>query len=89
MKRGISITVTLNGRFVKPNRLADAVLTPIKDGTVVTGMEVRSSEWQVKGIRLTYPDGSQAPILGQTDSLNLWGSTVRGKNRPPEDNGYG
>jgi hypothetical protein len=52
-------------------------------------MEVWSSEWQVKGIRLTYSDGSRSPIRGQTDSLNQWGSTVSGKPGPPPDNGYG
>jgi hypothetical protein len=52
-------------------------------------MEVWSSQWQVKGIRLTYSDGSQTPIRGQTDSLNQWGSAISGKSGPPPDNGYG
>jgi hypothetical protein len=64
-------------------------LTLLQDGLVVTGMEVWSSEWQVKGIRLTYSDGSLSPIRGQTDNLNQWGSTVSGKPGPPPDNGYG
>lgn len=52
-------------------------------------MEVWASEWQVKGIRLTYSDGTQSPIRGQTDNLNNWGSAVSGKPGPPPDNGYG
>ncbi|KAI4942592.1 hypothetical protein J4E91_009986 [Alternaria rosae] len=59
------------------------------EGLVVTGMEVWSSQWQVKGIRLTYSDGTQSPIRGRTDNLNQWGSKISGKSGPPPDNGYG
>lgn len=41
--------------------------TPWKRGLVVTGIEVWANEWQVKGIQLTFSDGSKPPLQGTAD----------------------
>lgn len=39
-----------------------------KAGLLITGMEVWAEQYQIKGIQLTYSDGSKAPIQGNPDS---------------------
>ncbi|CAI6342026.1 unnamed protein product [Periconia digitata] len=75
--------------FTEDRKQMYACDTKWKDGLVVSGLEVWSSAFEVKGIRVIYSDGSRSPIRGQTDRLNTWGSKISGKPGPPPEKGYG
>ncbi|KAK4499990.1 hypothetical protein PRZ48_008176 [Zasmidium cellare] len=52
------------GNLDKPDTFCD---TQWRNGLSVTGIEVWATAWQIKGIQLTYSDGTKPPLQGQAE----------------------